>query len=80
MAGETLEQDGDRLELAPAFQTRDPQVEAIASMLLSELHRESFGSHLYVDSLANVLVVHLLRHHGTTRPSLPVYTGGLPQR
>lgn len=49
-------------------------------MLLTELHRESFGSPLYVESLANVLAVHLLRHHATTRPPLPVYEGGLPQR
>ncbi len=80
VAGETLGQDGDRLELVPAFQTRDLQIEAIATMLLTELHRESFGSHLYTESLANVLAVHLLRHHATTRPSLPLYEGGLPQR
>ena len=80
VAGETLEQDGDRLELVPAFQTRDSQIDAIASLLMTELHHESFGSHLYVDSLANVLAVHLLRHHATTRPPLTVYAGGLPQR
>ncbi|MGK7909566.1 MAG: helix-turn-helix domain-containing protein [Synechococcus sp.] len=80
VAGETLGQDGDRIELVPAFQTRDSQIDAIASMLLTELHHESFGSHLYVNSLANVLAVHLLRHHATTRPPLTVYTGGLPQR
>ena len=49
-------------------------------MLLTELHRESFGSQLYIESLANVLAVHLLRHHATTRSPLPMYTGGLPQR
>lgn len=49
-------------------------------MLLAELHQESFSSQLYVDSLANVLAVHLLRQHGTTRPQLPIYGGGLPQR
>lgn len=49
-------------------------------MLLSELHCESFGNQLYVESLANVLAVHLLRHHATTRSPLPVYEGGLPQR
>jgi AraC family transcriptional regulator len=79
VAGETLEQDSDRIELVPAFQTRDPQIEAIATMLLTELHRESFGSQLYVESLANALAVHLLRHHATARPPLPAYTGGLPQ-
>ncbi|MEM6451764.1 MAG: helix-turn-helix transcriptional regulator [Cyanobacteria bacterium P01_D01_bin.105] len=80
VAEETLGQDCDRIHLLPAFQTRDPQIEAIATMLLTELHRESFGSHLYIESLANVLSVHLLRHHATTHPELPTYKGGLPQR
>lgn len=80
VAGETLEQDSDRIELVPAFQTRDPQIEAIATLLLAELHQECLGNRLYADSLANVLAVHLLRHHATTRPELPIYEGGLPQR
>lgn len=80
VAGETLGQDGDRIGLVPAFQTRDPHIEAIATMLLTELHRESFGSPLYIESLANVLAVHLLRHHATARPELPVYEGGLSHR
>lgn len=79
VAEETLGQDCDRIQLIPAFQTHDPQIEAIASMLLAELQDESFGSHLYIESLANILAVHLLRHHTTTRPELPTYKGGLPQ-
>ncbi len=79
VAEETLTQNGDRMELVPMFQTRDPQIEAIATILLAELHHESFSSQLYVDSLANVLAVHLIRQHGTTRPELPIYNGGLPQ-
>ncbi|MEM6436615.1 MAG: helix-turn-helix domain-containing protein [Cyanobacteria bacterium P01_D01_bin.115] len=80
VAGETLERDSDRIELVPAFQTRDSQIEAIATLLLAELHQECLGNQLYADSLANVLAVHLLRHHATTRPELPIYEGGLPQR
>lgn len=80
VAGETLGLDSDRIDLVPAFKIRDPQIEAIATMLLTELHRESFGSHLYIESLTNVLAVHLLRHHATTRPELSNYEGGLPQR
>ncbi|BDM83727.1 helix-turn-helix domain-containing protein [Acaryochloris marina] len=80
VAGETLGQDGDLIELISAFQTRDPQIEAIATMLLAELQGGSFGSNLYIDSLANVLAVHLLRHHVNNRPELPTYKGGLPQR
>jgi len=77
VAEETLEQDGDWIKLVPAFQTRDPQIDAIATLLLAELHQASFGNQLYTDSLSNVLAVHLLRHHATTRPGLPTYEGGL---
>lgn len=80
VAGETVAQDSDRIEFIPAFQTRDPQIEAIATLLLTELHQECLGNRLYADSLANVLAVHLLRHHATTQPVLPTYEGGLPQR
>ncbi|MDJ0676564.1 MAG: AraC family transcriptional regulator [Calothrix sp. MO_167.B42] len=80
VAEETLGKNSERVELMPKFQTRDPQIEAMATMLLGELHQESFSSQLYVDSLANVLAVHLLRQHTTTRPQLPIYNGGLPQR
>ena len=77
---EALDRDGDLFDLLPNLQTRDPEIEAIAMMLLTELHRESCSSQLYVDSLANVLAIHLLREHGTACPQLPVYDGGLSQR
>lgn len=80
IAEEALNQNGDRIELVPTFQTRDPHIEAIAMMLLSELHQTKFSGQLYIDSLTNVLAVHLLRQHATTKPQLPVYEGGLPQR
>ncbi len=80
VAGETLGQDGDRIELMQTFQARDQQIDAIATLLLTELYQESFGNQLYAGSLANMLAVHLLRHHATTRPQLPAYVGGLPQR
>lgn len=80
VAGETLSHTSDHVELVQAFQTRDAQLEAIAMMILAELHQKSFGNQLYIDSLANVLAIHLLRHHGTTRPRLLTYPGGLSQR
>ena len=75
---ETLEQDPDRLELIPEFRTRNPQIEAIGIMLLTELQQENSGSRLYIDSLTNVLAVNLLRQHAATKPQLPIYEGGLP--
>lgn len=80
IAGETLERESDRLQLMPAFQVRDSQIEAIAQMLLTESQQEISGGQLYLDSLANVLAVNLLRSHATTKPQLPVYEGGLPPR
>ena len=80
VAGETLVQNGDLFELVQTFQTRDPQLEAIVMMLLAELHQTSLSSQLYVDSLTNILAVHLLRQHATTSPQLLIYNGGLPQR
>lgn len=44
VAGETLDQGSDRVALLQAFQTRDPQIEAIATILLAELHQESWLS------------------------------------
>ncbi|ABW27090.1 AraC family transcriptional regulator [Acaryochloris marina] len=76
---ETLEQDCDRISLVPGFRMRDPQIETIAMMLLTE-GQQNTASSLMMDSLANVLTVHLLRQYATIQPHLPVYDGGIPQR
>ncbi len=80
VARETLPQDCDRLKLVPEFQVRNSQIEAIGMMLLNEIQQESSYNRLYVDSLANVLAVNLLRDYTTTKPKLPIYQGGLPPR
>ena len=80
IAIETLEQNSDRLELLPAFQIRDAQIEAIAMMLFAEFQQEHFDNGLSLDSLTNVLAVNLLRHHTASKPRLPIYSGGLPPR
>lgn len=80
VARESLEMNSDRLELLGEFKTRDPQLEAIGMMLLAELKQENTNSKLYIDSLSNVLAVHLLRHYATAKHQLTIYQGGLPQR
>jgi AraC family transcriptional regulator len=79
VARETLEVNPDQLEVLPKFHTRDPQLEAIAMMLLTELQQDNLGSKLYIDSLTNILAVHLLRQYSASRPSLSSYKGGLSQ-
>ncbi|UBF29170.1 AraC family transcriptional regulator [Kovacikia minuta CCNUW1] len=80
VATETLAKNPGQLELLPEFRMRDPHLEAIALMLLTELQQENPGSRLYIESLTNLLAVHLLRQYATSRPQVSVYRGGLPQR
>jgi AraC family transcriptional regulator len=76
---EALDLNPARLELLPEFRTRDPQIEAVGLKLLSELQQGNCGSRLYIESLANVLAVHLIRQYTATQPQHPIYEGGLPQ-
>jgi AraC family transcriptional regulator len=57
----------DRVEIIDALGISDPQVETIALSLLSELRSDGLGGKLYVESLATILGVHLLRHHSSVQ-------------
>jgi AraC family transcriptional regulator len=80
VARETIDKDPDRLELISKFRIRDPHLESIGMMLLAELKQENFGGKLYIDSLTNILAVHLIRQYAVVKPQFPVYEGGLPER
>lgn len=80
VARETIAKDPDQLELRLEFQARDPQIEAIGMMLLAELKQENSGGKLYVESLSNVLAVHLLRQYAVSKTHLTVYESGLSER
>ena len=80
LARESLAVKADSLELRSEYRTRDPQIEAIAMLLLAELNQPATGSKLYVESLTNLLAVHLLRQYTATKLHLPSYEGGLPER
>jgi AraC family transcriptional regulator len=79
VATEALGINPDGLELVPEFRARDPQIESIATLLLSEMKQENIGSRLYIESLVNVLSVQLLRQYTAAKPHLSIYGGGLPQ-
>jgi AraC family transcriptional regulator len=80
VAKEALEMNGEHLNLLAKFRARDPHIEAIGMMLLTELQQGNTNSKLYIDSLSNVLAVHLIRHYTATESSLLIYQGGLSQR
>jgi AraC family transcriptional regulator len=78
VAEEALGKDGDCLTLMPTFQSRNQQLEAIANLVMGEVQQRQPGGALYLDSLANVLAVQLLRYYGTNSAQVPSYEGGLP--
>ncbi|MBD2533623.1 helix-turn-helix transcriptional regulator [Nostoc flagelliforme FACHB-838] len=68
-AAEASEIDIDRLDLVNCFGRQDSQLHHIAMLLLAELQSNSIMGQLYVESLTQVLVIHLLRHYSTfTQP------------
>lgn len=78
VAEETFGKDGDRLTLVPTFQSRNQQLDAIATLLVAEMQQNQSNGALYLDSIATVLAVQLLRNYGTTTTRLHQYEGGLP--
>ncbi|GHO46016.1 AraC family transcriptional regulator [Ktedonospora formicarum] len=57
----------DRVEIIDTLGAFDPQIETIALSLLSELRSDGLGGKLYVESLANLLGIHLLRQHSSVK-------------
>jgi AraC family transcriptional regulator len=64
-AAEASEIDRARINLVDCFGKQDLQLHHIAMLLLAELRSGGIMGQLYVESLTQVLVVHLLRHYST---------------
>lgn len=67
---EASEIDIDRLDLVNCFGKQDLQLHHIAMLLLAELQSDSVMGQLYVESLTQVLVIHLLRHYSSFTQSI----------
>jgi AraC family transcriptional regulator len=61
----TSELDRDRTNLVTCFSKQDLHLQHIAMLLLAELKSGGMMGQLYVESLTQVLVIHLLRHYST---------------
>ena len=57
--------DAARIKIENVFGVRDPQVEQVGKLLLSELEDGGLMGDLYAQSLTNVLMIHLLRQHSS---------------
>ena len=62
---ETSEIDRERIDFANCFSKYDPHLQHIAMLLLAELKSGGMMGQLYVESLTQVLAIHLLRHYST---------------
>ncbi len=67
----------NRIELLPILKKHDTQIEQLAHLFLNEIQNKGIGSQLYLESLANVLGVHLLRNYSSFKPIVRRYTDGL---
>lgn len=67
----------DRIELLPILKTRDLKIEQLAQLFLAEMMGDRFGQKLYLESLSEVLAVHLLRNYCVFEPLFRKYTNGL---
>jgi AraC family transcriptional regulator len=55
----------------------DLHLETLVLSLFRELRTEGLGGRLYVESVANLLGIHLLREYSSMKPSLPSHSVGL---
>lgn len=78
-ARDLLRKEGP-IEIVEDHTAEDPLIRQLAGALRAELRRGYPPERLYVESLANVLTVHLLRSHSTQRRPLTETGEGLSRR
>ena len=67
----------DRIDLVNCFSKPDLRLHQIAMLLLSELNSDGIMGRLYVESLTQVLVIHLLRNYSSSTPQITPQHNGL---
>ena len=67
---EGSEMDTKRVDLMDCFGQQDLQLHQIAMLLLAELESGGMMGQLYVESLTQVLAIHLLRHYSTVTQTI----------
>ncbi|MFM2310950.1 MAG: hypothetical protein RLZZ04_226 [Cyanobacteriota bacterium] len=67
---EASEMDTNRIGLVDCFGKQDLQLHQIAMLLVAELEPGGMMGQLYVESLTQVLAIHLLRHYSTVTQTI----------
>lgn len=68
------------IEVIEKYTETDSVISSVGMALLAEIESSALSGHLYAESLANVLAVHLLRNYTALSIELPQQTGGLSGR
>ncbi|HEX8475037.1 MAG TPA: AraC family transcriptional regulator [Pyrinomonadaceae bacterium] len=68
---------GSGMEVIEKSSLHDPLVVGIGQALLAELESDALGGRLYIESLAHVLALHLLRHYTASGGDVRRFIGGL---
>lgn len=71
--------DVDSIEIIQTIKTYDPLIRQIGLAIKRELEISIVDSHLYVESAANMLAVHLLKRYSARKVIIKEYTDGLPK-
>jgi AraC family transcriptional regulator len=67
----------DAIDLVNCFSKPDLRLHQIAMLLLSELNSDGIMGRLYVESLTQILVIHLLRNYSSSTPQIALQHNGL---
>lgn len=67
----------DNIEIIQQIKAYDPLIKQIGLAIKRELETSISDSRLYVESAANMLAVHLLKHYSTRKVNLKKYSDGL---
>ena len=67
----------EKIELLPVLKTHDPQMERLVQLFLTEMQGDRFGGKLYLESLSDVLAIHILRNYCVFEPEFRSNTKGL---
>ena len=70
--------NADRVEILPILNKHDSRLHNLANLFQQEIAHTQSGDRMYIESLSNMLAIHLLRHYCTFPAKVAKYTGGLP--
>jgi AraC family transcriptional regulator len=69
-----------QVELRPIVYDKDPKLEFFTKAFKEEMQNNTLGGQIYSESLANLFLIHLLRHYCVFEPKFQQYRSGLSKR